>query len=109
MRIPPDAVIPAEKLNQYLLIPRPWDDKSEFLARAGFSLADSAALGRAIRSLAGSVDAFEDGQNEYGTFFRVEGELAGPNGRPLLVVLIWLQWNIDGTFHLVTLKPQSKK
>lgn len=34
MRIPADAVIPAEKLTHYLLKPRPWDDKSN-TARTG--------------------------------------------------------------------------
>jgi hypothetical protein len=32
MRLPADAVIAAEKLSQYLLVPRPWDDKAKFLA-----------------------------------------------------------------------------
>ena len=32
MKIPDDAVIPVEKLRKYLLVPRPWDDKSRFLA-----------------------------------------------------------------------------
>jgi hypothetical protein len=108
MRIPADAVIPPEKITRYLLVPRPWDDKSQFLAQAGFSLDDPMALVDAIRRMAEEFDAMEDGPNEYGTFFRVEGELGGPNGRSLLVVLIWLQWNLDGTFHFVTLKPQSK-
>lgn len=51
------------------------------------------------------ADAVEDGTNEYGTFFRVEGILEGPAPPPLQVVLIWLQWKLDGTFHFVTLKP----
>lgn len=32
MRIPPDAIIPMEKLTAYLLVAREWDDKSKFLA-----------------------------------------------------------------------------
>ena len=105
MRIPSDAIIPIEKLTRYLLVPRPWDDKSQFLAQAGFSITDPAALDSAIRRAASVFDALEDGSNEYGTFFRVEGELEGPKGRSLPIVLIWLQWNIDGTYHFVTLKP----
>ena len=64
MRIPTDSVIPFEKLTRYLLIPRPWDDKSKFLAQAGFSLDDPMALEIAIRRMAGSFDALEDGVNE---------------------------------------------
>ena len=36
MKIPEDAIIPMEKLTAYLLLPRPGDDKSKFLAQAGF-------------------------------------------------------------------------
>ena len=108
MRIPADATIPLEKLTRYLLFPRPWDDKSQFLAQAGFLIDDPAKLEDALRHAAASYDAVEDGSNEYGTFYRVEGELTGPNGRSLLVVLIWLQWKLDGTFHFVTLKPSRR-
>jgi hypothetical protein len=48
----------------------------------------------------------EDGKNEYGTFYRVEGEIEGVNGRNLAVVTIWIRWELDGSFHFVTLKPQ---
>ncbi len=108
MRIPADAIISHEKLTNYLLKPRPWDDKSKFLAQAGFSHNNPAALQDAIRRTSGYFDAIEDGTNDYGTFFRIEGLLHGPTGRPLQVVLIWLQWELDGTFHFVTLKPQRK-
>jgi hypothetical protein len=93
------------ELTLYLLQPRPWDDKSKFLAQAGFSLHAPSILEDAIRRTAAYFDAVEDGNNEYGTFFRVEGLLQGPIGRSLHVALIWLQWKSDGTFHFVTLKP----
>ncbi|MGC8641131.1 MAG: hypothetical protein ACP5XB_14795 [Isosphaeraceae bacterium] len=59
----------------------------------------------AIRSLSIGAEGTADGTNEYGTFYRVEGDLAGPRGQALPVVMIWLRWNADGTFHFVTLKP----
>ena len=52
MKIPEDAVIPVEKLTKYLLVPRPWDDKSRFLAQAGFDQSNPDALMAAIRALA---------------------------------------------------------
>jgi hypothetical protein len=109
MHIPPNAIIPPEKLTRYLLVPRPWDDKSRFLAQAGFSLSDPDRLENAIRQTVAQFEAFEDGTNDYGTFFRVEGDLIGPNGCTLQVVLIWLQWRLDGTHHFVTLKPLKVK
>jgi hypothetical protein len=105
VKIPPDAIIPEEKLTRYLLVPRPEDDKSRYLAQAGFTNQNPAALLAAIRDLTTSDEAVEDGSNRFGDFFRVEGAIIGPNGRRLLVVLVWLRWFADGTFHFVTLKP----
>ncbi|MDZ4657864.1 MAG: hypothetical protein SH868_09845 [Bythopirellula sp.] len=109
MRIPFDAIISPEKLTDYLLIERPWDDKSKFLAQADFTLENPLALDFAIRQLGTGSDAQEDGSNEYGTFYRVTGELIGPTGLPLPVVLVWLQWKSDGLFHFVTLKPHKSQ
>jgi hypothetical protein len=109
MKIPADAKIPLEKITEYLLVPREWDDKSKFLAQAGFLRDNPELLSRAIRTLAADVDAAEDRTNEYGVFLRVEGELQGPNGRSLQVVTIWLRWHSDGQVRFVTLKPRKEK
>lgn len=105
MRIPPDAEISRDKLENYLLVHRPWDDKSRFLARAGFDRSNWAKLEQAIRQLAARVEAVENGRNEYGVFWRIEGELIGPAGGGLPVAVIWIERLIDGGIHLVTLKP----
>jgi len=104
MHIPADAEIAAEKLTHYLLVPRRLDDKSKFLSMAGFTRANPQDLDAAIRGLAASADASEDGGNEYGVFWRVEGPLRGPEGT-IAVVAIWLQWHADGGFRFITLKP----
>ena len=109
MRIPPDAVIPMEKLTGYLLVPREWDDKSKFLVQAGFTRENPHLLLTAIRELAASVEAEEDRINEHGEFLRAEGELRGPNGQGLSVVTIWLRWSLDGQIRFVTLKPRKEK
>lgn len=108
MNISSDAIIPEEKLTRYLLIPKPQDDKSKFLAQAGFTQDNPADLLLAIRLLAESVEAAEDRDNEYGIFYRLEGELQGVNGRNLSVVTIWLRWHLDGKFRFVTLKPKKE-
>lgn len=108
MKISSDAIIPEEKLTRYLLVPKPQDDKSKFLAQAGFTQDNPADLLSAIRQLAESVEAAEDGNNEYGIFYRVEGDLQGVNGRNLAVVTIWLRWHLDGQFRFVTLKPKRE-
>jgi hypothetical protein len=108
MKIPPDAVIPLAKLTDYLLVVRKWDDKAKFLARAGFTRDNPHLLLAAIRGLAASAEAFEDGSNEYGEFLRAEGELAGPDGA-LQVITVWLRWRTDGRVRFVTLKPRKEK
>jgi hypothetical protein len=75
MRSPSNATIDDIKLTNYLLVERTWDDKSGYLRRAGFELKNWPDLRSAIRQLADDVDAIEDGSNEYGTFYRVEGTL----------------------------------
>ena len=106
MRIPSDATIDEAKFTDYLLVQRPWDDKSGYLRRAGFELKMWPDLRAAIRRLADAMDAVEDGSNEYGTFYRVEGMLEGPTGN-LPVACIWMKRAIDGRFRFVTLKPSK--
>lgn len=108
MRIPSDATIDDTKFTNYLLVQRPWDDKSGYLRRAGFELKNWPDLRAAIRRLADAVDAVENSRNEYGTFYRVEGALAGPAGN-LPVVCIWMKQEIDGRFRFVTLKPSRRR
>jgi hypothetical protein len=98
MRIPADALIPAEKLTRYLLLPRPWGDKAKFLAQAGFERANAEALLGALRALAASADSIEDGENDYGQFLRTEA-----------VTAIWLRLHLDGQVRFVTLKPRREK
>ncbi len=108
MKIPPDAIIPDDKLNRYLLVPREQDDKSKFLAQAGFTADNPEQLKLAIRQLAEQVEAVEDRSNEYGIFYRVEGQLTGVNNINLSVITIWLNRKVDGKFQFITLKPKKE-
>lgn len=105
MKIPKDAVIPDDKITGYLLVHKARNDKSKFLARAGFTSENPEALKAAIQSVVGVGEAIEERNNEYGIFYRVVGELVGTNGINLSVVTIWLQRRIDGKFQFVTLQP----
>ena len=105
MNIPADAIIPEAKLTKYLLVYKPRNDKSQFLAQAGFSLSNWLALKTAILQLNQSVEAQLDRSSEYGTFYNVSGELQGVNEINLSVVTIWLQRKSDGKFQFITLVP----
>ncbi|MDB9412051.1 HEAT repeat domain-containing protein [Microcystis aeruginosa CS-567/02] len=107
--LPTGSLIPDAKITNYLLKLRPKDDKSKYLARAGFTLANPDALKSALIQLIQTNPAIEDLINEYGTFYRVEGELIGSNQVRLSVVTIWLKRNLDHQFQFITLKPRKEQ
>ncbi|MFQ5400976.1 MAG: DUF6883 domain-containing protein [Anaerolineae bacterium] len=88
MKIPPDALIASEKLTGYLLASRDEDDKSRFLAQAGFTQENPDDLEVALRELIKIEEAVADRIDEYGTFYQVRGQLNGPGDRNLAVITI---------------------
>lgn len=88
MKIAEDAIFPEEKLTRYLLLPRQKNDKSRFLAQAGFTRENPDILDKAIRQLIAENDAIPDRHNDYGTFYLVEGELKGPRRGTLAAVTV---------------------
>ena len=108
MKIPADAEIPDNKLIRYLLIYKERNDKSKFLAQAGFTEKNPEALCLSIQLLIESAEATEDRTDEYGTFYQVEGDIIGRNSIALSVTTIWLQRQHDSKYQFVTLKPRKK-
>ena len=105
MKIPGDAIIPFEKLTRYLLVAKVRNDKSKYLAHAGFTQENPGALVEAIRSLTGAVEAEQEKTTEYGTFYLAKGDLIGVNGVRISVITIWLARKADGKFQFITLVP----
>ncbi|MEM1242469.1 MAG: DUF6883 domain-containing protein [Cyanobacteria bacterium P01_H01_bin.26] len=105
MQLEGEILIPDAKLTQYLLVQRKEDDKSKFLAQAGFTQANADQLKQAIILLIQTHGAISDRQNKYGRYYQVEGPLIGPNGN-LAVVTVWIERTIDGKIQFVTLKPK---
>ncbi len=103
---PSDIIIPLEKLTEYLLVPRVHNDKSKFLAQAGFTIENPDVLEQAIRDLFVRNEVVQERENRYGIFYRLSGELVGPSGI-LSVITIWIVRAIDGEFRFVTLKPDK--
>jgi hypothetical protein len=105
VKLPENTVIAPEKLLYYLLVPRPADDKSKFLAIAGYTRADWQALERDLRQQLLPMDAEEVERTKYGTIYEIRGNLHGPNGRVLSVVTIWMTEIATGQTKFVTLYP----
>nr|WP_199314619.1 MULTISPECIES: DUF6883 domain-containing protein [unclassified Desertifilum] len=91
-----------------MLIQRSRNDKSQFLAKAGFTAENSEDLLNALRQLTDLNEALEDRTDEYGTYYQVKGSLQGINGLNLEVIAIWLQRKIDGQFQFITLIPNKE-
>jgi len=105
MKIPADAIIPEEKITRYLLLPKLRNDKSKYLAQAGFTQINPEALREALWLLVQTFEALPEKSTEYGTVYTVEGVLIGTNGTYLPVVTVWLHRTVDDLFQFVTLKP----
>ena len=107
MKLPETVVIQREKLTHYLLVPQPKNDKSKFLAQAGFTQENPEALEAAIRRLVQENDAVQDRQDEYGTFYQVTGVLRGIK-RDLNVVTVWIYEIKHQGYRFITLKPDKE-
>ncbi len=108
MKLPPDSIVAPEKLSGYLLIFRADDDKSRFLALAGYTLADASRLERDMREQLLPLEAEPIDLTPHGQKYLIRGPLRGPNGRSLRVVSIWMTLRGTGTTKFVTLYPDRK-
>jgi hypothetical protein len=106
MRLPPDTTIAADKLTMYLLAHRTRNDKSRWLAQAGYSLRNWQQLERDLRQQILPREAELDETNQYGHVYRIKAELVGPNGIVLRAITIWMTEHETGQTKLITMYPQ---
>jgi hypothetical protein len=105
MRLPVDALVAPEKLTEYLLRWRPEDDKSAFLAQAGYTLENAGRLMADIREQLMPLEAELVENTDYGPKFALAGVLTGPNGRSLRVLTIWMTEEATSQTKFITLYP----
>jgi hypothetical protein len=109
MKLHADTIIAPAKLTHYLLIFRPVDDKSKFLARAGYSLENWQQLESDIRSQILPLEAMpSDEVNRFGDMYEIRGSLTGPNGWSLRVITIWMIEYATGQTKFITLYPNKE-
>lgn len=80
MKLPSDAIIAIEKMTDYLLQWRPENDKSQFLAQAGYTEQHANRLARDIRRQLLTLEAEFEETTEYGEMYSIVGSLIDPNG-----------------------------
>lgn len=105
MRLPRNALISDEKLVKYLLAPRRRNDKSKWLAQAGYVLANWSILRQDLRSQVLPREAVLVERTEYGTIYSVRTELTGPNGKILPVCAIWMVEEVAKVTKFITMYP----
>jgi hypothetical protein len=108
MRLPGDAIIAMRKMTEYLLRWRPEDDKSAYLAQAGYTMATADSLVTDIREQLLPLEAELVEETEYGPKYLIHGALTGPNGRALGVVSIWMTEDTTGETKFVTLYTDKR-
>jgi hypothetical protein len=107
MKLPPDTLIARRKISHYLLVCRPEDDKSAFLARAGYVPESADRLSEDVRTQLLPMEGRLVERDEYGTKYEINAKLTGPNGRTLRVVSIWMIEHADGNAKFATLYPDK--
>lgn len=107
MKLPSDTLIARRKITDYLLMWRPEDDKSAFVAKAGYVPETAERLLKDLRTQLLPLEARLLESGEYGTKYEIRGKLTGPNGRTLRVVSIWMIEHAGGRAKFVTLYPDK--
>lgn len=107
MKLPIDSIISPDKICNYLLVPKRKNDKSKWLAKAGYFLEHWETLERDLRIQILPLDAILSNDSIYGRMYEIVGELKGPNGIALTVRTIWISENESGLTKFVTLYPQK--
>lgn len=86
----PNAVIAEAKLTNYLLILLAKDDKSQFLAQAGYRLENWQQLQQDLREQILPLEAIPTAATQYGQKYSITGNLISPSGRTIRVKTIWM-------------------
>ena len=106
MKLPPNSEVAHAKVTKFLLTLRDDDDKSKYLALAGYTLAHADKLHEDLRDLLDGEAEFVQ-STEYGDKYRIHGTLTGPNGRMLRVTSVWMIEEATGRTKFVTLYPDK--
>ena len=108
MKLPDDSIISSEKITEYLLKWKPDNDKSKFLAQAGYSSDNWQRLSDDIRAQILPIEAKLLSKTAYGDLYRIRGKLRGPNGVSLRVITVWMAEYATRQTKFITLFPDKE-
>jgi hypothetical protein len=104
MLIPADAIIPVQKIRDYLLARRAKNDKSGFLRLLGYERERFEILEKDLRLQFLPAEAAFLERKQYGEYYAIRGTLQGSNGRRVRVKTVWIV-DLEGDIRFVTLVP----
>lgn len=108
MKLPHDAIIATAKLTRYLLVWREADDKSRFLAQAGYGQDNWQQLEADLIQIL-LLDALPSHEsNRFGDVYEIRGMLVGPNGVELSIITIWMIEYETQQTKFITLYPNKE-
>lgn len=108
MRLSQNALISDEKLAKYLLAPRKRNDKSKWLAQAGYLPETWPLLKGDLKSQILPKDASLVESTEYGRMYEIRAKLKGPNGKTLPVCTIWMVEKAAKVTKFITMYPDRR-
>jgi hypothetical protein len=109
MKLPPDAYIAPEKLTRYLLVRRKRNDKSQWLAQAGYTVENWQVLEIDLRRQILALEAIPTDLTRYGQIYEIAGTMVGPNQHSLAVQTIWMTETATGLTKFITMYPDKRE
>ncbi len=109
MRLSENTLISPEKLTDYLLVFKKRNDKSQWLAKLGYTIENTKVLEYDLRKQILSLDVVPIEKTEYGQLYEIKGKLTGPNGISLSVCTIWMIETETGISKFITMYPDKKE
>lgn len=107
MKLPSETIISSDKLKDYLLVYRKRNDKSKWLAQAGYQLENWQSLEHDLRNQILSLNAVPTDNTQYGQMYEIKGPLVGPNSKTIQVCTVWMSEHETGQTKFITMFPDK--
>jgi hypothetical protein len=107
MKLPYNTLIAPEKLTQYLLVLKKRNDKSKWLAQAGYTRKNWQKLENDLRQQILPLEVTFAESTYYGQLYQIRGDLIGPNGKKLAAITIWMAETATGVTKFITMYPDK--
>ena len=109
MKLPTKTIIGKEKIKNYLLQAKKRNDKSKWLAQAGYTVDEWQLLQDDLRTQILPLEAILTDQTEYGQMYEIRATLTGPNGRTLRATTVWMTEYESGVTKFITMSPDKSR